>query len=127
MVIAAMVIVIMSSGISSNPIIPKIKNAAIKFGTTPMSDKVKFLNNIKNIINIPAITNPRVKIWDLNKLCSKLLNKIKIPPNLNSFFFSPNLFSKSYLILFIKSFLLKFYSESLILKLILASLFSIEI
>ena len=43
-VIAAMVIVIISKGIPSIPIIPKIKKAAIKFGTTPIIDKIKFLN-----------------------------------------------------------------------------------
>ena len=62
MVIAAIVIVIMSKGIPSKPMIPNIKNAAIKLGTTPMKDKVKFLNKIRNIKKIPAITNPRVKI-----------------------------------------------------------------
>ena len=61
-VIAAIVIVIISRGISKRPIIPRIKKAAIKFGTTPINDNVKFLNNIRNIVNIPIITNPRVKI-----------------------------------------------------------------
>ena len=37
-VIAAIVIVIISSGISSKPIIPKIKNAAIKLGMTPINE-----------------------------------------------------------------------------------------
>ena len=126
MVIAAMVIVIISSGIPNKPIIPNIKNAAIKFGTTPINDNVRFLNNTKNIINIPAITKPNVKIWDLNKLCSKLLNRIRTPANLYSSFLKPSLFSKSLFIFFINSFLLKFSFESLILKLILASLSSIE-
>ena len=45
-VIAAIVIVIISKGISSNPIIPRIRKAAIKFGTTPIKDKVTFLNKI---------------------------------------------------------------------------------
>ena len=49
-VIAAIVIVIISKGIPNKPIIPKIKKAAIKFGTTPINDKVMFLNNINNII-----------------------------------------------------------------------------
>ena len=53
-VIAAIVIVIISKGIPNNPIIPKIKKAAIKFGTTPIRDKVIFLNNIKNIKVIPG-------------------------------------------------------------------------
>ena len=38
-VMAAIVIVIMSRGIPNKPIIPSIKNAAIKFGTTPIKDK----------------------------------------------------------------------------------------
>ena len=62
MVIAAIVIVIISKGMPNNPIIPNIKKAAIKFGTTPINDSFKFLNNIKNIKKIPIITNPRVKI-----------------------------------------------------------------
>ena len=78
-VIAAIVIVIISRGISRIPIIPKMKNAAIKLGTTPINDKVKFLKRIRNIIKIPAMTKPKVRICDLNKLCSKLLNRIKIP------------------------------------------------
>ena len=40
------------------PIIPRIKNAAIKFGITPIKDKSIFLNKIKNIKNIPIITIP---------------------------------------------------------------------
>ena len=44
-VIAAMVIVIISSGIRSKPIIPNIKKAAIKFGTTPINDNFKFLKH----------------------------------------------------------------------------------
>ena len=61
-VIAAIVIVIISKGIPNNPIIPKIKKAAIKFGTTPINESLIFLNKIMNIENIPIITNPNVKI-----------------------------------------------------------------
>ena len=61
-VIAAIVIVIMSNGIFNKPIIPKIKKAAIKFGTTPINDKEIFLKRIKNIEKIPNITIPRVSI-----------------------------------------------------------------
>ena len=61
-VIAAIVIVIISKGIPKKPIIPRIKKAAIKFGTTPIKDKEIFLNNIKNIQKIPNITIPNVKI-----------------------------------------------------------------
>ena len=82
-VIAAIVIVIISKGIFNNPIIPNMKNAAIKLGTTPIKDNLIFLNKIINIENIPIITKPKVKICDLNKLCSKLLNRIKnyCPPD----------------------------------------------
>ena len=67
-VIAAIVIVIISKGIPARPIIPRIKKAAIKLGITPISEILIFLKRIKNITNIPTITNQRVKIWDLNKL-----------------------------------------------------------
>ena len=59
---AAIVIVIMSRGIFFKPIIPKIKKAAIKFGTTPIIDKMTFLNKIRNIPKIPIMTIPKVKI-----------------------------------------------------------------
>ena len=97
MVIAAMVIVIISKGISSRPIIPRIKKAAIKLGTTPISDNLIFLNRIINIVNIPIITNPKVKIWDLNKLCNKLLNKIKTPASLYSLSSNPILFLSKFI------------------------------
>ena len=127
MVIAAMVIVIMSNGILNKPIIPSIKKAAIKFGTTPMKDSTKFLNKIKNIKKIPSITMPKVSIWDLNKLCNKLLNNINTPANLYSFFFKSNFSFKSKLIFLIRSFLFIFSKESFILTLILASSLSTEI
>ena len=76
-VIAAIVMVIISKGIFKIPIIPKIKNAAIKLGTTPIKESFIFLNKTKNIKKIPIITKPSVKICDLNKLWSKLLNKIR--------------------------------------------------
>ena len=94
-VIAAIVIVIISRGIPANPIIPSMKKAAIKLGTTPIKESLTFLNNIKNIIKIPHITRPKVKICDLNKLCNKLLNNISTPPNLNSSSSKPSLFFRS--------------------------------
>ena len=106
---------------------PSIKKAEIKLGTTPITEIAVFLNKIRNIKKIPRITIPKVSICDLNKLCNKLLNKIKTPDNLYSFFSNPYLVFSSELILFIKSFLLKFFNESLILKLILASSFSTDI
>ena len=45
-----------------------LKKAAMKLGTIPIKERVIFLNNIKNIINIPNITMPKVNICDLNKL-----------------------------------------------------------
>ena len=94
-VIAAIVIVIISKGIPSKPIIPKIKKAAMKLGTTPIKERVIFLNNIRNIKVMPAITTPSVSICDLNKLCRRLLKRISTPASLNSFLLKPNLFSKS--------------------------------
>ena len=35
------------------PIIPRIKNAAIKLGTTPIKERTIFRNKIKNIKNMP--------------------------------------------------------------------------
>ena len=67
-VIAAIVIVIMSKGILNKPIVPSTKKAAIKFGITPIKANLIFLKRIINIPNIAVITNPSVKIWDLNKL-----------------------------------------------------------
>ena len=45
-----------------------MKNAAIKFGITPINDSLIFLKRIINIKNIPIITNPKVKICDLKRL-----------------------------------------------------------
>ena len=81
-VIAAIVIVIMSKGIPSKPIIPRMKKAAKKFGTIPINERIIFLNKIKNIKKIPSITTPKVNICDLNRLCNKLLNSIKTPASL---------------------------------------------
>ena len=58
----------MSRGIPNRPIIPKIKKAAIKFGTTPIKDSFMFLNKTINITKIPIITNPSVSICDLKRL-----------------------------------------------------------
>ena len=61
-VIAAIVIVIISKGMPDKPIIPKIKNAAKKLGTTPIKDIATFLNKTINIKKIPNITIPNVSI-----------------------------------------------------------------
>ena len=52
----------MSKGILNIPIIPSTKNAAIKLGITPINAILIFRNKIMNIIKIPKITNPNVKI-----------------------------------------------------------------
>ena len=57
-VIAAIVIVIISSGIDKNPIIPKIKEEAKILGIIASMLSLIDLNNIKNIKNIKTITKP---------------------------------------------------------------------
>ena len=70
---AAIVIVIISKGRFINPIKPKTKVAASKFGIIPMTDNIIDLNKTKNIKKIPDMTKPRDNIWELNKLCNILL------------------------------------------------------
>ena len=67
----------------------------MKLGTTPIKDKIKFLKSTKNIDIIPIITIPKVSICDLNKLCNKLLNKIRTPDSLYSSFSNPSFLFKS--------------------------------
>ena len=57
--IAAIVIVIISSGIFKIPIKPKIKLDANIFGKIPIKLNLIDLNRIKNIINIANKTNPK--------------------------------------------------------------------
>ena len=61
-VIAAIVIVIISRGRFISPINPSTNVAASKLGIIPITDSKTDLNNIKNIIVIPIITNPSDKI-----------------------------------------------------------------
>ena len=44
--------------------------AAKKFGTIPINERVAFLNKTRNIKKIPRITKPKVNICDLNRLCN---------------------------------------------------------
>mgnify|MGYP003305906469 CR=1 FL=1 len=53
--------VIISSGIPSKPIIPRIKKAAIKFGTTPIEARTIFRNKTKNIKK-ETFCDPNMKI-----------------------------------------------------------------
>ena len=72
-VIAAIVIVIISKGIRINPIKPKIIAAARRFGIIHIIARLSERNKIISIKAIPNITTPKVRICDLNKLCSILL------------------------------------------------------
>ena len=67
-VMAAIVIVIISSGRLIKPINPSTNIAANKFGIIPIKDKVADRNKIMNIIPMPSITNPRDNICESNKL-----------------------------------------------------------
>ena len=60
-IIAAMVIVIISSGISNKPITPKIKKVAIKFGTTPINDSLMFLNQ-KHYLKFQSLQDLRLNL-----------------------------------------------------------------
>ena len=81
--IAAIVIVIISSGILSNPIIPRIKVDAKIFGIIPIMLNFKDLNNITNIIKIAKITKPNDFICELNKDFNMLLYNTNRPLTLN--------------------------------------------
>ena len=77
--IAAIVIVIISSGIFNNPIIPKINVDANIFGIIPTILNFIDLNKTINIKKIANITKPRDLICDENKDASILLYKTRIP------------------------------------------------
>ena len=62
MVIAAIVIVIISKGISNKPIIPNIKNAAIKFGTTPINDNVRFTGFISEDAKLELFESAKLHV-----------------------------------------------------------------
>ena len=82
--IAAIVIVIISSGILSNPIIPRIKVDAKIFGIIPIILNLRDLNNITNIIKIVNITKPNDFICELNKDFNILLYNTNNPLTLYS-------------------------------------------
>ena len=58
-VIEAIVIVIKSSGIFNNPIVPNITKQATKFGIKAAQAILNDRNKIINIINIPIKTIPK--------------------------------------------------------------------
>ena len=61
-VIAAIVIVIISRGRSSNPIRPSTNVAARRLGIIPIIESKKDRNNIRNIKVMPNITKPNDNI-----------------------------------------------------------------
>ena len=67
----------MSNGILNQPIKPNTKPIDITFGINAISETLIDLNKSKNIKNNKIITLPIVSMWDLNRLCSILLYKIK--------------------------------------------------
>ena len=81
--IAAIVIVIISSGILNNPIKPRINVEAKIFGIIAIILNLKDLNNITNIIKIAKITKPKDFICELNKDFSMLLYNTNRPLTLN--------------------------------------------
>ena len=72
-VMAATVIVIISSGMPSQPIRPSTEPAAIRFGAMPISASFIDRNRIRNITMMARNTMPMVLIWESNRLCSMLL------------------------------------------------------
>ena len=118
--------VIMSRGMSINPIIPSTMPTASKFGIIPIMDRMMDLNKTSNMIAMPNITTPSDNIWDLNRLCNMLLYKTSIPATVTLFSENPSLFMRSLLILSRRSFLLISSKESKILTKNRASLLSTE-
>ena len=68
--IAAMVIVIISSGIFSQPMMPRTKPAAMIFGTIQIAAIFSDRNKVMNMSMMANNTTPRVNIWDWNRLCN---------------------------------------------------------
>ena len=93
---AAIVIVIISSGRLINPIKPNTKVAANRLGIMPIMDSITDLNKTINIRKIPAITKPRDNICESNKLCNILLYSMSMPVKKYDSFLKSNFFSMSY-------------------------------
>jgi len=73
MLIAAIVMVIMSSGMLSHPIKPRTTPTASRLGTIVIKATVTDLKRIQNIPSSARTTIPKVNICDANRLCSILL------------------------------------------------------
>ena len=79
--IAAMVIVMISNGMPSNPIAPSTMPAANILGAKVINASGSERNNNRNITRIAPKTAPSVSICDLKRLCSTLLYRTNIPVN----------------------------------------------
>ncbi len=71
--IAAMVMVMMSSEIPSQPISPSTCTAATMLGIIAIAAIFRLWNDTMNISMMARNTTPRVSIWERNRLCSMLL------------------------------------------------------
>ena len=76
--------VIMSRGISSKPISPRMMPAARTLGRMPMTARETDRNSTSSIRAMPSMTTPRVSIWEVNRLCSMLLYNTIMPLTWNS-------------------------------------------
>ena len=79
--IAAMVMVMMSSGIPTRPMTPSTRPAASTLGASAIRDSDRERNRARNISRMATNTAPRVRIWDLNRLCRTLLYNTSMPVN----------------------------------------------
>ena len=78
-VIAAIVIVIISKGIPSKPIIPRIKKAAIKFGTTPIEARIIFLNILHVVqYDIISVTSNELLILVSCHISTSLVSNLNL-------------------------------------------------
>ena len=77
--IAAIVMVMISSGMFIKPIKPRTEEEAMMLGITAMKANFMDRNKNKNIIMIAAKTNPIVRICEVIRLSSTLLYKTSIP------------------------------------------------
>ena len=82
MQIAAMVMVIISSGMLNHPIRPKTDPEASMLGKMATKAILSDRNKTKNIAIIAKKTTPMVRIWERNRLSKTLLYKTSKPVNL---------------------------------------------
>ena len=73
MLIAAIVILIISSGMPSAPITPKTAQSGIKFEMMAMAASLMLLKIMQNTINSAKTTKPKESTCETMRLWSKLL------------------------------------------------------